>query len=498
MENIRRVTPEGPVAFRNQANYCVGTGRLGLGLHAEYQEQLKAVQDLCHFRYIRGHGLFHDDLAIYDRFPLPDGTWQEGGYCFTYLDRLMDSYRAAGIRPFLELGFMPGALASSEQTLFYWKAHTVPPKDEDAWVDLVKATLTHLKERYGEAEVSTWPCEIWNEPNLPGFWEHADQAKYLRLYEITSQAVKAVLPAMPVGGPAVCGGSVTEDWIEAFLTFCRDRQLPLDFVSRHAYMAQTPERTGRYVYHTMCTPAETLAEMRRTREHIDRFPEFRGLPMHITEFNTSYNPRCPIHDTAENACHIAGLLACLGDVAESYSYWTFGDVFEETGPAPTPFHGGFGMMADQGIMKPTLHAFRFFTNLQGVCHHRDDSLVLMRHEDGSWEGVAWNLQGKGRDSLTLDLALSLPGRWALLEEVVDEVHGNPLAAWHAMGEPASLTEEQLAFLRTAAQPHCRGKALTDAEGVSLTLWPNGITRFRLVPAPLTPDVGYDYGWYCVE
>ena len=491
------ITPDESASFVNNAAFCVGTGRIGLGLQAEYQEQLRQVQKLCHFRYMRGHGLFHDDMSIYQDFTTPDGV-RHKYYCFTYLDRIMDAYREIGIKPFLELGFMPGALASSEQTLFYWKAHTVPPKSEEDWVDLVKATLAHLRDRYGEDEVSTWPCEIWNEPNLPGFWEHADKEKYLRLYEITSQAVKAVLPRMQVGGPAVCGGPVTNDWVRDFLTFCLEKQLPVDFVTRHAYMAKTPDHRGRYIYHEMCEVEETLEEMRGTREVIDSFPEFRGMPMHITEFNTSYNPRCPIHDTPENACHIAGLLACLGDVAASYSYWTFGDVFEETGVPVTPFHGGFGMMADQCIPKPTLWAFSFFNNLSGSCVHRDAHSVVMRRADGSFEGVVWNLQRKGREALGVTLALPVAGRAVLQTRTVDEEHGNPLALWHAMGEPASLTEEQLSFLRESARPWTQARTGEDQASWTLTLAPNAITHFTLSPAPLTPDEGYDYRWYCAE
>ena len=491
------VSPESRAEFIHNAAFCVGTGRIGLGLQEEYQKQLRAVQDLCHFRYIRGHGLFHDDMSIYQAWRSQDGT-EHVNYCFTYLDRVFDAYREAGIRPFLELGFMPGALASSDQTLFYWRAHTVPPKDETAWTDLVKATLAHLRDRYGEEEVSGWPCEIWNEPNLPGFWEHADKDKYLRLYEITAPAVKAVLPRMAVGGPAVCGGPVTNDWVRDFLAFCRDRGLPVDFVSRHAYMAKTPDYRGRYVYHEMCGAEETLAEMQATRDVIDSFPEYRGIPMLITEFNTSYNPRCPIHDTAENACHVAGLLACLGETAASYSYWTFGDVFEETGVPPTPFHGGFGMMADQGIPKPTLWAFHFFNGLTGECVHRDARSVVMRRPDGAYEGVIWNLQRKGRESLNVTLSLPAEGRRSLITRTVDETHGNPLALWHAMGEPASLTEEQLRVLRQAAAPWCEGRAVNGGEPVTLTAAPNGMIHFIHAPAPLRPDVGYDYGWYAAE
>ena len=159
--------------FHNNVDYCVGTGRMGLALHKEYWEQLALVQKAIGFSYIRGHGLFCDDMAIYQEYKTEDGQL-ESEYNFTYLDRVVDSYMELGIRPFLELGFMPEKLASGTQTQFYWKGNVTPPRDYEKWCALVQETLRHLLGRYGEEEVLSWPVEVWNEPNLTGFWEHAD------------------------------------------------------------------------------------------------------------------------------------------------------------------------------------------------------------------------------------------------------------------------------------------------------------------------------------
>ena len=352
------------------------------------------------------------------------------------------------------------------------------------WTDLVQATLRHLMERYGAEQVAAWPCEIWNEPNLNGFWENADKQKYLQLYAATALAVKEVLPDMRVGGPAICGGTGSLDWITDFLAYCRDNKLPLDFVTRHAYMGQNPEHRGRYLYHPMCRPEDLIAEMRASRERMDAFPEYRGLPLYITEFNTSYNPFCPIHDTRYNAALCAALLSCLGDVADGYSYWTFGDVFEEQGIPTRPFHGGFGLMAGGCIPKPTLWSFAFFSQLRGEPVYRDENAVAVRRPDGGYELVLWNLDGDR------EVEISVPVRGvALLERV-----GDPLAAWHRMGEPASLTKEQLAFLQAAGQP--APEALDAAEGtVRLTLKKYDVARLRVLPATKTEEFGYDYNYY---
>ena len=487
------ITPDGRADFTNNADFCVGTGRMGLALQKEYHDQLAMAQDLCSFKHIRGHGLFSDDMAIYQSWTNRQGESYEG-YNFTYLDRVMDDYRSLGLKPFLELGFMPEKMASGTQTIFYWKGNTTPPADHQKWADLIKATLRHLAERYGEEEVSTWPCEVWNEPNLPGFWEHADEAAYHQLYKTSVLAVKEALPRMRVGGPAICGGATSLDWVRNFLTFCRDEKLPVDFLTRHAYMGETPQPQGRYLYHTMRTVDSIIEEMQATRDIIDSFPEYAGMEMHVTEFNTSYHPFCPIHDTNYNAALMAGLLSRMGDVCASYSYWTFGDVFEEQGVPSRPFHGGFGMIANQCIAKPTLWAFHFFNNLRGECVQRDEHSIILRKADGSYEGVCWNVCQAERDEVQLKMELPLKGKYVLMKEIVDETTCNPLKAWHDMGEPASLTDGQLRFLRQAGQPLCETCQIEDGN-IHLTLKENAVIRFVAHPVREVKDFGYDYNWY---
>ena len=480
--------------FHNHAAYCVGTGRMGLALHQEYLEELTRAQELAHFAHIRGHGLFCDDMAIYQPYTDAQGVTHEH-YCFTYLDRVMDSYLKLGLRPFLELGFMPAKMASGTQTIFYWAGNVTPPADMGKWTAMVKATLAHLRDRYGEKEVSSWPCEVWNEPNLVNFWENADKQKYLELYAATAKAVKEVLPDMRVGGPAICGGAGSQEWVDDFLRFCRDNRLPLDFVTRHAYMGQQTVKAGRYTYHDMCAVEDTLREMRRTREIIDSYPEYRGMEMHITEFNTSYNPLCPIHDTNLNAAYIAGLLACLGDVAASYSYWTFGDVFEESGVPPRPFHGGFGMIANGLIEKPTMWTFAFFSALTGECVYRDEHAVVTRNADGSYDAVLFNLCRGGGAPFEAEITLPEEGAYTLLTRTVDEACCNPLRVWHKMGEPASLSGDQLDFLRMAAKPRCDARMLAAGEPAKITLGCNAVVHARLAPCRPQTEYGYDYEWY---
>lgn len=526
------------VPFHNNVDFCVGTGRMGLALQQEYQDQLKLVQEEIGFRHIRGHGLFCDDMAIYHEYEENGESKVE--YNFTYLDMVMDSYRKVGLKPFLELGFMPGKLASGTQTVFYWKGNTTPPKDYDKWCDMVQALLRHLLDRYGREEVLTWPIEVWNEPNLRGFWENADMQEYFKLFKRSFLAIKEVDRAFRVGGPAVCGGS-DEIWIKGFMEFCHTEKLAVDFVTRHHYTSEFPKHQGHYGYIKLMDPEEGFANLQTTRDIIDSYPEYKGLEIHITEFNTSYIPNAPIHDTNENAAFMAQQLSRLGDVNESYSYWTFGDIFEEQGVPYTPFHGGFGLVANGCIPKPTFWTFAFYKELQkigGKCVYRDEACVVMEKPDGSFHGVLWNhracgviakADAKACESATettgtqagkkvgktgtqacvteaassqinhgpIELSVSLPmqGEASLLYKVVDEECCNPLKLWHDMGEPAHLNDAQKKLLRMGAMPAIKSGRVEAVDGqttVNFVLQENAVVYFSLAANKIVPDRGYDY------
>lgn len=493
MEKQINVKKEDRVSFHNGVDFCIGTGRMGLALTEEYQKELEFVQRYIGFSHIRGHGLFCDDMGIYQE--TPDG---EAEYNFTYLDRVMDFYRSVGLKPFLELGFMPKKMASGTQTIFYWKGNTTPPSSYEKWAALIQATLTHLCERYGRDEVVTWPVEVWNEPNLPGFWEHADMEEYFRLFVCSFQAVKAVDERFRVGGPAVCGGT-DEIWISAFLEFCHKEGIAIDFVTRHHYNTEVPETVGHYGYAELTEPQKGFDNLHTTREIIDRYPEYRGMEIHITEFNTSYIPNCPLHDTNQNAAYIAGQLAGLGEDNASYSYWTFGDVFEEFGVPFSLFHGGFGLVAAGCIPKPTFWSFVFFKELKkkaGDCVYRDEDCVIVKCEDGSYRGVAWNTTTK-RCGRELNVSCTLPadaGRWCVISSVVDEENGNPLKAWHDLGEPAYPNQEQIRFLQETARPLTKTEAVESDGSLELSfgLKEHGVLYFSCQPAKLRSDSGYQY------
>jgi len=491
-----KIDKENRALFNNHTDFCIGTGRIGLALQKEYQEQLKLVQEEIGFKHIRGHGLFSDDMAIYQEFEDESGETR-AEYNFTYLDLVMDNYREVGLRPFLELGFMPDKLASGEQTVFYWKGNVTPPKSYDGWCGLVTATLRHLMERYGEEEVVNWPVEVWNEPNLPGFWKDADMQEYFKLFAETFRAIKKLEPRFRVGGPAICG--VQEElWIREFLLFCQKEGIRPDFVTRHHYTIETPVHVGHYGYAELTDVERGFASQKTTRDIIDSFEEFRGMDIHITEFNTAYIPNCPLHDTNQNAAYMAQQLSRMGDMNESYSYWTFGDIFEEQGVPFTPFHGGFGLVANGCIPKPTFWTFKFYKDLCGECVLKTEDIVVLCTGDGGYQGIAWNTERK-RSGRELAFTVECPGdpscEYLLITKTVDEDTCNPLRLWHDMGEPASLSEKQKKLLKDCARPLITSRRVKAEEGmvqVLFTVREHGVVYFELQPAKMTSDRGYDY------
>ena len=212
--------------FNTMFKECIGAGRANEGLRADWQQQLAYVKKECDFKYIRMHGLLTDDMGVYreDKNGNPE-------YNFQYVDVLYDFILSIGMKPFVELGFMPEALASGKQTIFWWRGNVTPPKDYNKWAELIRTLTLHFTQRYGANEVKTWYFEVWNEPNLNvnGFWA-GTQEEYFKLYKYSAEAIKSVNKEYRVGGPATAGAA----WEPEMIDFCMKNSVSLDFISTHA------------------------------------------------------------------------------------------------------------------------------------------------------------------------------------------------------------------------------------------------------------------------
>jgi xylan 1,4-beta-xylosidase len=362
-------------------NEVVGAGRAAEGLRADWQRDLAFVHRECGFRYIRFHGLLQDELGVYS-----EDKQGRPVYNFQYIDSLFDAILKIGMRPFVELGFMPNALASGNKTIFWWKGNITPPKDYDKWRSLIQALVRHFTDRYGSSEVKRWFFEVWNEPNLDLFWS-GTQDDYFRLYETTSRAIKEVSPGYRVGGPATAG----RGWITEMIDFAAKSQAPIDFISTHDYGVSGMGLDENGVQQLMLdqSPNAIIGGVQEVRGKIASSVMPR-LQLHYTEWSTSYSPRDPVHDSYISAPYVLSKLKGSEGYADSMSYWTFTDIFEESGPVPSPFHGGFGLLSFQGLPKPSFFAYQFLNRLGETELVSSDSASWVTRNSKGVQVLFWN------------------------------------------------------------------------------------------------------------
>jgi xylan 1,4-beta-xylosidase len=335
----------------------VGAGRAAEGLRADWQRDLAVVHREAGFKYIRFHGLLQDEMGVYSEDKEGRPT-----YNFQYVDALYDAILKIGMKPFVELSFMPKALASGGKTVFWWQGNITPPKDYNKWERLIRALTQHWTERYGFEEVRRWYFEVWNEPNLDIFWS-GNQADYLKLYGVTARAIKSVSAEYRVGGPATAGNA----WVPDTINTAVERHYPLDFISTHDYgvKGSGADEDGVQQLYLIPDSGAIINSVRSVHAQIAS-SKMPALPLHYTEWSTSYSPRDPVHDSYISAPYILSKLKGTEGYADSMSYWTFTDIFEENGPVPSPFHGGFGLLSFQGLRKPAFYAYQFLNRLGGV------------------------------------------------------------------------------------------------------------------------------------
>lgn len=422
-----------------------GSGRAHLVMRAQYQKDLTKVKKVTNFEYVRFHGILDDENGVYSV-----GKDGRPVYNWTYVDHIYDALLAHGIKPYVEISFMPKALASRPtQQAFWYKPYISPPSSYAKWDALIEAFARHLIHRYGIAEVSTWYFEVWNEPNI-GFWAGTPaQASYFKLYDHTARALKAVSPRLRVGGPATAQAA----WVGDLIAHATRNHVPLDFVSTHVYGDDTADN----VFHdSRNIPPHQMVCYAVDKVHQEILHSARPhIPLIWSEFNASYANYQDITDSIYMGPWLANTIRQCDGKVQMMSYWSFSDVFEEQGVKKTPFYGGFGLLAENGIPKPAYDAFALLHTLGYTLlpTHADDALVT-RRSDGTIVIAAWNLVepgAVGRDR-TLRFDLQDLGANAVARiRRVDAQHGDTLAAWKAMGSPKYPTLQQIHELKKDAK-----------------------------------------------
>ena len=420
--------------------HTVGSDHARMALRSDWQRQLKRAHDELGFRYVRFHGLLSDGTLIRDDDELV--------YSFFNCDQVFDFLLSIGMKPFVELSFMPGALASGKRTVFGYEANVTPPKDYKQWASFIGRLVSHLVDRYGEREVSQWFFEVWNEPNLKKFWS-GSQREYFKLYRHAVEAIKRVSPSLRVGGPA----TAASEWIEEFVDFCERNDVSYDFVSTHYYPNDGFSKDGDIEVQLFKSQRGIMREAaQNTRSHS------RNRPVYYTEWNSSSHLWDPLHDEPYAAAFVGSTILEANGLVDGYSFWTFSDLFEENYFPSKPFHGGFGLLTLHGIPKPSYRAFELFHALgerqslvDGLHETIDCSLI---QNDASVTLLLTNHTTPGHSIETEELHIRLDNAsepvGARIQRI-DEEHANAKRVWEEMGAPEYLSDEDVERLEDASR-----------------------------------------------
>jgi len=451
--------------------------------------------------YIRAHHLLTSGNGV------PELKWSSSNvfsldadgrpvYDFTITDRTFDEYQRAGVRPFVELGFMPKDLAATEPGITEYQLHypkptmggasNNPPKDYKMWGDLVRHYVAHLVARYGRDQVSTWYFEVWNEPDI-GYW-HGTPQEYFKLYDYAVAGVKAALPGAKVGGPASTGpaGAKAAAFLNQFLEHClRDKSaadgkpIPLDFISFHP--KGRPTVVDGHVQMGLNHELQAAAAGFRI---VAKYPQLRRLPIILSEADPEGCAACSAKENPANAYRNGTLYASYTAAAMKALFglqdenkvnltamitWAF--EFEDK-----PYFAGFRTLATNGIDKPILNLFRMAGMMSGErvtatstgsvppdeivsagVRQSPDVDAMATKADRQAAVMVWNYQDDDLPAPSADVHLTVAGipagaKRVLLEHYrIDEPHSNAYTAWKAMGSPQAPTPEQYAQLKAAGQ-----------------------------------------------
>lgn len=418
-------------------------------------------------------------------------------YDWTIIDRIFDVYVDRGVKPLVEIGFMPKALSTKPEPYQhewapgapYEKIYTgwaYPPNDYEKFAELAYQWVRHAVERYGEDEVETWYWEVWNEPNI-GYWQGTAE-EFLKLYDYTANAVKRALPTAIFGGPHSTGPSwdKAEAFLRTFLDHCLQGKnyatgetgSPLDFIAFHAKGA--PEVVDGVVQMNMGTQ---LRDISKGFEIVASYPEFSKLPIIIGESDPEGCAACSMNEHPENAyrngvmysSYTAASFARKYELADAYGInlkgvvtWAF--EFEDQ-----PWFAGFRDLATNGVDKPVLNVFRMFGMMSGdrAAVSGDLAYDHMRIRDSSVRGdrpdinalaavsekgaaiMVWNYHDNNFlgavDTVGLTVAGLPEGRVLLTHYRIDQEHSNAYEVWKTMGSPQDPSEKQYKKLEKAGQ-----------------------------------------------
>lgn len=439
---------------------CVGSCHAYTALRADYREQLKKVHDELGFEYVRFHGLFNDDMCVLKKKWNPDPTVIDLVYNFVNSDNIFEYLLSIGMKPIVELGFMPEGIASGTQTCFHYKGNVTLPIDYKYWSELIEKFTQHCVDRFGIDEVKTWYFEVWNEPNLDFFFAGTKE-DYFELYKHAAFAVKKVDKSLRVGGPSTSVNA----WIPDMINYCESNNVPLDFISTHHYPSDDPlwknqdmtlDEFWKNLGHLMGKYERGILKKMTTRAKL----EAGKYPLLYTEWNSSAVIGEAQHDENYAAGLVAKALSDNDGLVDAYAWWTFTDIFEENCQLPGEFHGGFGLQTYHGIKKPTYHTFEMMHALGNkrlpVDGYKDGDTVevIATEKDNGLALVVFNHNVPEGEIKAEDVSIKIAGIDSVSSVTVcksDDDHANAKNVWKELGAPEYVYGDTLRTIAEKAE-----------------------------------------------
>ena len=470
----------------------------GFAAHAlrkDFTEQLMQIQNEINFEFIRFHGIFADQLLVYNE--KPDGSYY---FNFNHVDGIIDNLLEADIKPFIEIGFMPKDLAATPDKIFWWDAVISPPKDMERWLEMLEAFFKHFINRYGLMEIRSWYFEFWNEPEVKSFWSGTKE-EFFDLYTESYKCIKTIDREIKIGGFGIMNIADTS-WIAAMEAYLAEKAIGIDFFSFHVYnLDRNPEMNKKIMPEIEKVGiAENpigifskngsimLGDENHISKSIDhalkksRIFSFVSDEIWITEWNGSINSRDLLHDTCYMAAFIVKTALENAPKVTGMGYWTFTDIFEEFQLEQPMFHGGFGLMTYNGIKKAGYHAYYFLNQLgDELILQEEDLTVTKRGND--YQILLYNYSHPSKLYRTFDSSqLSATSRYTVFEneriksyqlklhglegeftvkkQMVNRDQGSAFDAWVKMGAPDEVDESAINYLKSRAEPSMDIQSLT--------------------------------------
>lgn len=463
-------------AFRHTWEGLLNIDQFRWMVRRDVQDQLKMARDEIGGRVVRAVGMLDDEMRVLGKDPMGfrDPSRQAPRLNWQIVDYVIQSLLELGMNPMFTTTFMPGHLASGTETCFSTRANISPPKSWKEWGALVQASVRHAIDRFGRDVVRQWYFEVWNEPNLAGFWAGGEKG-YHELWLTTYRAIKEVDAELRVGGPsAACG-----QWVGELLEFTQKHDCVPDYLISHVYNNDSENNPlspfdGPQEDKVSKSPHFAAGVMRGVHAIIQQM-NFKG-EVHWNEWGRSWFGHDPVRETPNEAAFAVKTMSEVSQLADYFAYWCLSDVYDQVGYGAETFHGNYGMLNLQGLRKPHYHAFQLLARLgtQRV-KVRGQGLTPLTNAIATSDGrkhyvMVYSFDaGLQASQETLDVTIHLPGKVhpeSLTLYVIDESNNNILQHWREMGSPAYLSAEQLAFLRShnllRASP---APGVSDHEGV---------------------------------